>query len=299
MTVADIAANLGGAYRSGAWWRCRCLVHDSRGATLAMKDSDRGLIVNCFAGCQPRDILGELRRRGLLAGTADGARSAQHIPKHRRDDDAARIAMAQRMWDAAKRAPGTPVVAYLANRGITLPVPSSVRWEPRCWHRDAQAELPAMIAAVRDADGRFIGSHRTYLERDEGGSWRRRDRASLGPICGGAVPLGTAARTLMVGEGIETCLAAMTATAMPAWAALSTSGLVVLALPPIVRQVIVLVDHDRSGAGERAARKAAARWLAEGRLVKLAIPPEPGTDFNDLLLGHTHAPIAEAGDVAA
>jgi len=29
----------------------------------------------------------------------------------------------------------------------------------------------------------------------------------------------------MVGEGIETCLAAMQATGNPAWAALSTSGL--------------------------------------------------------------------------
>jgi len=72
---------------------------------------------------------------------------------------------------------------------------------------------------------------------------------------------------------------------MPAWAALSTSGLVALALPPIVRRVVILADHDANGAGERAARAAAARWLAEGRLVRLALPPEPGSDFNDVLVG--------------
>ena len=35
-TAATIAAALGGFYRSGAWWRCRCPVHHSRGATLAL-----------------------------------------------------------------------------------------------------------------------------------------------------------------------------------------------------------------------------------------------------------------------
>ena len=37
MTVADIARALGAARRSGPWWRCRCPVHESRGATLALR----------------------------------------------------------------------------------------------------------------------------------------------------------------------------------------------------------------------------------------------------------------------
>ena len=104
---------------------------------------------------------------------------------------------------------------------------------------------------------------------------------------------------LMIGEGIETCLAAMQATGQPTWAALSTSGITTLMLPPTVRTIIILADHDRSGAGERAARTAAARWLAEGRRVKLAMPPEPGSDFNDVLLGRSTAQTMEAPDVAA
>ena len=88
----------------------------------------------------------------------------------------------------------------------------------------------------------------------------------------------------MVAEGIETALSAMTATAMPAWAALSASGMKALILPSIVRTVIILADHDLSGAGEHAARTAAARWLAEGRRVRIAMPPVPGTDFNDVLI---------------
>ena len=89
----------------------------------------------------------------------------------------------------------------------------------------------------------------------------------------------------MVGEGIETSAAAMLALGMPAWAALSTSGMVALVLPEAVRQIIILADHDASGAGERAAWTAASRWVAEGRQVRIALPPIPNTDFCDVLLG--------------
>ena len=86
---------------------------------------------------------------------------------------------------------------------------------------------------------------------------------------------------LMVGEGIETCLAAMQATGNPAWAALSTSGLRALELPETVRDVIVLADGDDPG--EAAARDAALRWKRQGRSVRIARPPR-GLDFADLLL---------------
>jgi putative DNA primase/helicase len=86
----------------------------------------------------------------------------------------------------------------------------------------------------------------------------------------------------MVGEGIETCLAAMQATGLPAWAALSTSGLRTLQLPAEIDEVIILADGDERG--EAAAVAAAGRWKREGRTVSIARPP-PGMDFNDVLRG--------------
>jgi hypothetical protein len=86
----------------------------------------------------------------------------------------------------------------------------------------------------------------------------------------------------MVGEGIETCLAAMLATARPAWAALSTSGLRSLDLPVDARDVILLADAD--DAGEAAAQDCALRWKRQGRRVRIARPPR-GLDFNGVLLG--------------
>jgi putative DNA primase/helicase len=267
--------------------------------SLAMCDGDHGLVVHCHAGCDACDILAELRRRGLIGGTGDAVRPVRMTVRcGDRADIARRIALARRVWDGARDPRGTPVMAYLAGRGITIPLPPSLRWAPALRRPDG-TYAPAMVARVDGLDGELIGVHRTWLYSGDRGRWHRRDRASLGPIASGAVRLAPAAAMLLVGEGIETSLAAMEATRIPAWSALSTAGLTRLVLPPSVRTVVSLADHDHNGAGERAARGAAVRWLAEGRSVRIAMPPEPGTDFNDMLVGGAYALISKVGDVAA
>ena len=71
-------------------------------------------------------------------------------------------------------------------------------------------------------------------------------------------------------------------TKIPAWAALSTSGMKTLQLPTSITNVYVLADGD--DAGEEAAFTCARRWSAEGRIVRIARSPR-GYDFNDILLG--------------
>jgi putative DNA primase/helicase len=299
-TMGEIARALGGALRSGEWWRCRCPVHDSGGATLGLRDGERGLIVKCFAGCDPRDVLAELRLRQLIEGSGAPQHRAQPTPSNARtDDDAHRIATARRLWEAARDARGSPVVRYLAGRGITMPPLSSLRWAPRCWHREARAHLPAMVALVEHAERGVVAVHRTYIVRDDAGIWRRRDRASLGPIAGGAVRLGAVRpdQWLVIGEGIETTFSVMQSCDLPGWAALSAGGITRLILPPEAHMILVAADNDENGIGERAARVAATRWLAEGRKVRIVMSTVPGTDFADLLIGPGHA--RKARDVAA
>jgi putative DNA primase/helicase len=107
VTVAKIAGALGNAHRSGQWWRARCPVHDSRGPTLAFCDGDRGLIVHCHAGCDPRDIFRELRRRGLFDGIVAAELLDPVAEQHRRQTEAAdrrrRINLARDIW--YKRSP--------------------------------------------------------------------------------------------------------------------------------------------------------------------------------------------------
>jgi hypothetical protein len=123
--------------------------------------------------------------------------------------------------------------------------------------------------------------HRTFVARDGSGKAPVAPaKMMLGPCKGGAVRLGVPGDVLMVGEGIETCLAAMRATGKAAWAALSTSGLRSLDLPRDIRDVIVLADGDDPG--EAAAQDCGRRWKREGRRVRIARPPH-GMDSNDLL----------------
>ena len=63
--AAEIAAVLGDARRKGRAWRCRCPLHGGRNLTL--RDGDGGrVLATCWGGCDRRDLLAELRRRGLL-----------------------------------------------------------------------------------------------------------------------------------------------------------------------------------------------------------------------------------------
>ena len=104
----------------------------------------------------------------------------------------------------------------------------------------------------------------------------------LGRCVGGAVRLGPAGARLAVAEGLETALSvALACPDMSVWAALSTSGMRGLILPPEVREVTFCCDGDDPGS--EAARAAAQRFVREGRSVKICSAPA-GRDFNDVLL---------------
>jgi putative DNA primase/helicase len=291
MRTAEIAQALGDACREGSTWRCRCPLHGGRSLTL--RDGNGGnVLVTCWRGCERLDVLAELRRCGFLAG-----RTTEHKPRTalppgqfdaQRQDDTRRIARARAIWDAALPAVRSPVVRYLGSRGITMPLPATLRWSPRCWHREVRQELPAMVAVVEHVERGIVGVHRTYFTSDN----RRRDRALLGPIGGGAVRLG-AVRTdewLAIAESIENALSVTASCGIPAWAALSAGGVRALVLPAEVTKVLICADNDANGVGQRAAQDAAYRFLAEGRRVRVAVPPKTGTDVNDLLLGRKQNP---------
>ena len=180
------------------------------------------------------------------------------IGQGQRPDDGGRTAVALRLWHAALPAAGTPVETYLHSRGINLVALDSVRFHPRLKHPSG-ATWPGMIALVaRGRDGEPLAIHRTFLTRDGAGKAPvAPQKMMLGPCRGGAIRLAMPTGKLMVGEGIETCLAAMQATGLSAWAALSTSGLRTLLLPAEIGEVIVLADGDEPG--ETAALDAARR----------------------------------------
>jgi DNA primase len=108
------------------------------------------------------------------------------------------------------------------------------------------------------------------------------NKMCLGPVGGGAVwlsePIG--GKPLLIGEGIETTLAAMGWYDLPGWAAVSTSGMRSLRLPAHVQEVVIAADNDEPG--EAAAQTTARRWHDEGRRVRIARSPYK-KDFADLI----------------
>jgi DNA primase len=193
--------------------------------------------------------------------------------------------LAWRLWTAAGDPRGTPVEKYLHHRGLELPPAPVLRFASRCWNRETGKQLPAMLARVDGPDGKFTAVHRTWLLLDGSGKADLREpKWSLGPTKGAAVRLAPLGPRLAVAEGIETALTAIVS-GVPAWAALSAGGIESLVLPAEVVEVVIVGDHDGSGVGQGAAQNAANRGSAEGRRVWLALPPEPDTDLNDVLLG--------------
>lgn len=286
MTAETIAKALGGR-RAGAAWMARCPVHDDSSPSLAISAGKNGkVLVCCHAGCDQRDVIAALSDRGLWDVT--GICLGRYADKRRRNlatepdpDATARTEAALAIWRASQGIVGSPGETYLRSRGITLFPPSSLRSHPGLKHTSGGV-WPAMVAlVVHGQTGKPLAIHRTFLARaGHGKSPVGPPKMMLGPCRGGVVRLGEPGDMLMVGEGIETCLAAMQASGKPAWAALSTSGLRSLDLPYALREVIVLADGDAPG--EAAAQDCARRWQREGRSVRIARPPS-GMDFNDLL----------------
>ena len=55
----------------------------------------------------------------------------------------------KRMWQESRPAPGTPAESYLRHRGVNIPVPESIRYNPSVKHTDTGLLLPCMVAAVQ------------------------------------------------------------------------------------------------------------------------------------------------------
>jgi putative DNA primase/helicase len=290
MTAETIAKALGGR-KAGGGWTARCPAHDDRTPSLSICDADDGkVLIRCHAGCDQEQVIATLRSRGLWmeSGSRRFTRLTSRSAGKRTEpdrDNTKRTETALGIWQATMPADGTLAEAYLVSRGLHLPPTRTLRFHTGLKHPSGGI-WPAMIALVtRGSDNTPLAVHRTFLGRDGAGKAPvDPQKMMLGPCRGGAVRFAAPGDVLMVGEGIETCLAAMQATGNATWAALSTSGLRALDLPEDVRDVIVLADGD--DAGEAAARDCAWRLKRESRRVRIARPPN-GLDFNDLLVGRT------------
>lgn len=279
-----ITAALGGRWhgRSGMAF---CPAHPNRRTpALSVADGDDGrILVHCFAGCDPVDVLAALRARGLLpgrpgVGTIGTVERGQALKQ--RAADARRLEQARRCWAEAGPITGTLAERYLRRRNITCDLPVTLRFHPQCWHGPSARRHPAMVAAVA-IGRRLVGVHRTFIA-EPGAKIPNAAKMALGPIAGGAVRLSGSPGPLIVGEGVETCLSLLDGLQQRqprVWASLGTSGMAGLVLPPEPGELVLAADGDAPG--ERAAAKLADRAASAGWRVRIMSCPA-GRDWNDL-----------------
>jgi phage/plasmid primase-like uncharacterized protein len=287
-TARELAAQFG-LHRVGREWRGPCPVCSYAGA-FALTDGSRGSPIGWCASCRDQ--------AAIAVALTGGSKAGSSVPREKNIRDATgQLARAEGILRGAVPVATSPIaVAYLNARRIGhLAACADLHFRDDCPH-PTRVRLPAIIAAVRDAGGKLIGIHRTFVRGD--GSTKadiEPPRASLGPVRGGAVRLVPledvlAVSELVVGEGIETSASAGLLLGLPAWAAVSAgnlgSGVV---LPQAIRRVVIAADNDAPDEhgrrpGQDAARAAWFRFRREGRAVRIAMPDPGRGDFNDVLL---------------
>lgn len=249
-----------------------------------------------------------IRPQRAIAPTArvDGTESASR-----------KIAWCRSIWRSARLAMSTPVEAYLRGRGIMRSIPATLRFHSRLWHSESRRHWPAMVAPIQTRDGRLIGLHRTFL--DSGGLGKAPvapAKKMVGHAWGGAIRLAPAGEILGIAEGIETALSVMQACpSLAVWAVGSLGNLAGRGVgaapaqphpdrpgltlpteepnhrhpgfmpPKLVRRLIILADADGDPIiGGAMIERARRRFARLGLRITVAWP-EPGYDFNDLLVG--------------
>lgn len=277
--AATIAATLGNATREGRAWRCLCPVHG--GTSLTLSDGVDALLVKCWAGCDSRDVLAAIRHLGF-----DKVRDAKPRQVVRPDNSAKqRTASALRVWDDGCDIGGTLAERYLAQRKLVVPEGVGgrvLRFIARCpfGAGERHPALVALYTSVQDNTPRAIS--RTAMTPDG----EKVGRKMLGPISGTACKLTAdedVSQGLHISEGVETGLAGMMLGFVPMWALGSAGAIANFPVLGGIECLTILVDHDASDAGQRAARTCSERWTEAGCEVRRVVPIKIGEDIADIV----------------
>jgi hypothetical protein len=124
----DIARALHGR-RSLNQWVCRCPAHDDRRPSLAVRDGDDGrVLLHCHAGCGPLDIIDALKALGLWETQEHTCAPSKPKPPAKPATD--NRGKARWLWQRSQPIMGTAAELYMRRRGISCPLPATLRFLP-------------------------------------------------------------------------------------------------------------------------------------------------------------------------
>lgn len=217
-------------------------------------------------------------------------------------DLAQRVALARQIWGRSVPAEGTPAEVYARSRGITMPLPPTIRFvETPRWRNGETGEVgrdyPAMACAMQDQTGAIVavqcvflaaGGNRKYERvRDDG--TKAQAKLSFGALIGAALrlePFGTPQplTEVIVCEGPEDGLTlAQELPGRAVWVACGTANMTQIDYGAAITRVVLAGDNN--DAGRDAVTRAAKAIEEQGRNVGLMFPRAGFKDFNDQLRG--------------
>lgn len=208
-------------------------------------------------------------------------------------------------WENAKRFSWKdpeckPLAKYFLSRCLKVTdqeLVEDLRFSPKISYLNpdgSKSEFCAMIAAIRNSEGKLIAVHKTFLTKDgKKASVETPQKISCLPsnvsLTGCAIRIGKPTKYLAVAEGIETALSVSIATGLPCWSCVNAHLLESVEIPASVEVVFIFADKDRSLVGTRSARALRDRLAQKGTMaciesIEEDIPADSkGIDWNDIL----------------
>lgn len=199
-------------------------------------------------------------------------------------DNVDRIQEARALFELAISAEGTPAETYMRHRGITIPIPASIRFA--ALHYKGLGKMPCLVAALQNKAGEMTGIQRTFLMPDGKGKAKvAKPKLSLGKVSGSAIYLNEsfANGLAVVCEGLEDGMSLAQLAGASVLVAAGASMMRKMEFPIGISSVIIASDNDY--AGLVAAKKAAEAYFVRGIPVRLFRPLDGFKDFNDELRG--------------
>lgn len=194
------------------------------------------------------------------------------------------------VWHKSVPLTGAIGEKYLVSRGIwSQNIPTCLRFVAKLpyWHKvnkeDKRStyfgDFPAILTPIRNASGKLVSIHRTFVSIDGASKAPVPDCKKL--MTGMEHLTGSIARLfppsedpelkgiLGIAEGLETCLSVRAITGMPVWMGVSATLMQGIDIPDWVTHLVIWADLDTSRRGEEAADLLAD--IAEKRGIKVTI----------------------------
>lgn len=218
-----------------------------------------------------------------------------------------RVERIKKLYNESVPIVGTLAEKYLRTRGIKsfsddylCEIGNNLRFHPSLPYKEDDGSpwqrFPALLAIVRDSNGKPLTLHRTFLSPDGMGKAPiSRPKMVLAPprdMRGGFIMLDKPSQLpegghfIGLAEGIENALSAREGSGAPMWVGISDRLLAMINLPSSVRACVLYSDIEPSGAGQKAVEEFKRKNAAVDVINNVPKSNDSKVDWNDVYRKH-------------